>query len=96
MAKSTRSKVKRAFRAKKRETGAYAAAEAARLHRLNVKLTRTIAPDEQDGTPVEETEKDDERMAGWWRFSVFGLLDPSDITPEIMHAFMEIGHPHSH
>lgn len=39
MAKSTRSKVKRSFRAKKREEGVYAATEAARLHRLNSKLT---------------------------------------------------------
>ncbi|KAI0303139.1 hypothetical protein BC826DRAFT_903614 [Russula brevipes] len=38
MAKSTRSKVKRAFRAKKRTDGVYAAAEAARLQRLNAKL----------------------------------------------------------
>ncbi|KIK08575.1 hypothetical protein K443DRAFT_85081 [Laccaria amethystina LaAM-08-1] len=40
MAKSTRSKVKRAFRSKKRETGVYAATEAARLNRLNSKLVQ--------------------------------------------------------
>ncbi|KJA24498.1 hypothetical protein HYPSUDRAFT_76348 [Hypholoma sublateritium FD-334 SS-4] len=38
MAKSLRSKVKRSFRNKKRETGVYAAASAARLNRLNAKL----------------------------------------------------------
>ncbi|KAH9999421.1 hypothetical protein BJV77DRAFT_1058440 [Russula vinacea] len=38
MAKSTRSKVKRAFRAKKRTEGVFAAADAARLQRLNSKL----------------------------------------------------------
>lgn len=38
MAKSLRSKVKRAFRAKKRTEGVYAATEAARLNRLNTIL----------------------------------------------------------
>jgi hypothetical protein len=42
MAKSTRSKVKRSFRAKKRDEGVYAATESARLHRLNSKLTAKI------------------------------------------------------
>ena len=46
MAKSTRSKVKRHFRAKKREQGVYAATEAARLHRLNMKLKALITTDE--------------------------------------------------
>jgi hypothetical protein len=47
MAKSTRSKVKRSFRAKKREEGVYAVTEAARLHRLNSKLTAKIDEDEE-------------------------------------------------
>jgi len=38
MAKSLRSKVKRAFRAKKREEGIYAAIHAARLQRLHAKI----------------------------------------------------------
>jgi len=38
MAKSTRSKVKRAFRSKKRTEGVFAAADAARLQRLSAKL----------------------------------------------------------
>lgn len=38
MAKSLRSKTKRAFRAKKREDGIYAAVHAARLQRLHAKI----------------------------------------------------------
>ncbi|KAF9008689.1 hypothetical protein BDQ17DRAFT_1323263 [Cyathus striatus] len=45
MAKSTRSKVKRSFRHKKREEGVYAATEAARLNRLNTKLQQVIQKD---------------------------------------------------
>lgn len=45
MAKSLRSKVKRSFRTKKREEGAYAAAHAARLQRLNTKLIETAKKD---------------------------------------------------
>ncbi|PPQ72521.1 hypothetical protein CVT24_004827 [Panaeolus cyanescens] len=47
MAKSLRSKTKRAFRSKKRETGVYAAAAAARLNRLNTKLLQTTKKDAQ-------------------------------------------------
>jgi hypothetical protein len=43
MAKSLRSKTKRAFRAKKREDGVYAVAHAARLHRLHEKIDAIIA-----------------------------------------------------
>ncbi|KAG2370024.1 hypothetical protein BDR07DRAFT_1468190 [Suillus spraguei] len=54
MAKSTRSKVKRSFRAKKREEGVYAATEAARLQRLNSKLTAKVDDgDEESAKPVE-------------------------------------------
>jgi uncharacterized lipoprotein YajG len=54
MAKSTRSKVKRSFRAKKRDEGVYAATEAARLQRLNSKLTAKIDDgDEELAEPVE-------------------------------------------
>ncbi|KAH9938428.1 uncharacterized protein B0H18DRAFT_967120 [Fomitopsis serialis] len=48
MAKSTRSKVKRHFRAKKRTEGVYAAAEAARLNRLHQKL-KTLTTRDKDG-----------------------------------------------
>ncbi|KAH6915142.1 hypothetical protein BKA70DRAFT_1258131 [Coprinopsis sp. MPI-PUGE-AT-0042] len=53
MAKSLRSKVKRSFRAKKREEGVYAAASAARLARLNSKLS-AIAQKEADHTEEEQ------------------------------------------
>lgn len=43
MAKSLRSKTKRAFRAKKREEGVYAAAHAARLDRLHAKIEAIVA-----------------------------------------------------
>ncbi|KAH7930305.1 hypothetical protein BV22DRAFT_1055231 [Leucogyrophana mollusca] len=55
MAKSTRSKVKRSFRSKKRETGVYAATVAARLNRLNAKLV-SIASKDKDGDVVLEGE----------------------------------------
>ncbi|KAI0285037.1 hypothetical protein BGY98DRAFT_1087334 [Russula aff. rugulosa BPL654] len=52
MAKSTRSKVKRTFRAKKRTQGVFAAADAARLQRLNKKLhaltTAAVAKEEEE------------------------------------------------
>jgi len=70
MAKSTRSKVKRAFRAKKRTEGVYASTEAARLHRLNAKLraltTSRVNNDNDDadgqetGNPAEEERAQDE------------------------------------
>jgi len=43
MAKSLRSKVKRAFRAKKREAGIYAATHVARLERLHAKVNAIVA-----------------------------------------------------
>jgi len=45
MAKSMRSKVIRAFRSKKRESGIYAATEAARLNRLNARLLKITKTD---------------------------------------------------
>jgi len=42
MAKSLRSKVKRAYRAKKREDGVYAATHAARLQRLHAKIDAIV------------------------------------------------------
>ncbi|KAH9179971.1 hypothetical protein EDB89DRAFT_2111202 [Lactarius sanguifluus] len=65
MAKSTRSKVKRAFRAKKRTEGVYAATEAARLQRLNAKLRALTAvgvdnddDGQETGNPKEEGGED--------------------------------------
>ncbi|KAH9894301.1 hypothetical protein C8Q73DRAFT_695210 [Cubamyces lactineus] len=59
MGKSLRSKVKRQFRAKKRTEGIYAATEAARLHRLHMKLKSltTTEPEEGDEEVVEEGEE---------------------------------------
>ncbi|KAH8999373.1 hypothetical protein EDB92DRAFT_2100819 [Lactarius akahatsu] len=57
MAKSTRSKVKRAFRAKKRTEGVYAATEAARLQRLNAKLRALTAVGADNNDDGQETGK---------------------------------------
>ncbi|KAI0637841.1 hypothetical protein C8Q77DRAFT_1088104 [Trametes polyzona] len=54
MAKSTRSKVKRHFRAKKRTEGVYAATEAARLHRLHQKLKALTTAEPDDGADADE------------------------------------------
>jgi len=92
MAKSTRSKVKRAFRAKKRTEGVYAAMEAARLQRLNAKLCAltTAGVDEEDtgNTNKEEEEEREEgvqdqdqdaRMSDW--ASVIACLPICAIPP---------------
>ncbi|KAH9943088.1 uncharacterized protein BXZ73DRAFT_97146 [Epithele typhae] len=73
MAKSTRSKVKRHFRAKKREDSVYAAVEAARLHRLNSKLRALVSlsgkedPDADAMAADKEETVDGEGNAGWCR-----------------------------
>ena len=72
MAKSLRSKVKRAFRAKKREEGVYAAVHAARLERLHAKIDAIVAAPkpvrDEILEDVENVEGDDEvqeeEMAG--------------------------------
>jgi len=58
MAKSLRSKSKRAFRSKKREEGIYAATAAARLHRLNTKLQQVTKMDKEGDAKVNDLEKD--------------------------------------
>lgn len=78
MAKSTRSKVKRSFRSKKRESGVYAATEAARLHRLNLKLHQAMEKG-QDGD-VDDAAEQNTEDPGWYWFAHFGMLDPDDIT----------------
>ncbi|KAN0097696.1 hypothetical protein V8E55_002142 [Tylopilus felleus] len=60
MAKSLRSKSKRSFRAKKRESGKYAAAEAARLNRLNAKLAAVKDMDRPAPDDEEEMEAESE------------------------------------
>ena len=88
MAKSIRSKAKRSFRSKKRETGVYAATEAARLHRLNSKLISAVSTDKDEGIPSKGVEEEADGMPGWFWFTVLGLLDPSDITSDSMSIFM--------
>jgi len=56
MAKSMRSKVKRTFRSKKRESGVYAATEASRLQRLNARLVEIAKTDRTDVAKEVETE----------------------------------------
>jgi hypothetical protein len=87
MAKSTRSKVKRAFRAKKRTEGVFAAADAARLQRLNSKLcalttTATAVPGGEDS---EEKEQDVDLPGSCW-FAAFGLVDHQNISPALMQC----------
>ena len=90
MAKSTRSKVKRAFRAKKRKEGVFAATEAARLQRLNAKLralTSSATTAEGGRQPEEEGEQHpDADMPGSCWFAAFGLLDHEDISPTLLHC----------
>lgn len=80
MAKSIRSKTKRAFRAKKREEGVYAASAAARLNRLNSKLLSVTKKDADGDVELEDVEEQEQDVPGWCWFATFGLLDPNDIT----------------
>jgi YBL028C ribosome biogenesis factor, N-terminal domain len=96
MAKSTRSKVKRAFRAKKRTEGVFAAADAARLQRLNSKLraltsTTTADPGGEDG---EEEEQDVDMPGSCW-FAAFGLVDHQNISPAVMQSLGFASSAHS-
>jgi hypothetical protein len=91
MAKSTRSKVKRAFRAKKRKEGVFAATEAARLQRLNAKLralttSTTTTTTAEGGRQPEEEGRQDVDMPGSCWFAAFGLLDHQDISPTLLHC----------
>lgn len=94
MAKSTRSKVKRAFRAKKRTEGVFAAAEAARLQRLNAKLralTSTapaVAGGEEGGDsgPGSGEKEQHVDMPGSCWFTAFGLLDHQEISPALLQS----------
>lgn len=92
MAKSLRSKVKRAFRSKKRESGIYAATEAARLDRLNARLLQITKTDATHVAKKAE-EKTGEGDSGWCWFACLGLLDPDDVTLESLchlEAFVTI------
>ena len=100
MAKSTRSKVKRAYRSKKRTEGVYHALEAARLQRLSAKLCG-LAAVPLDAADAEDPAADGEAppspgagagaaedmvMPGWSWFASFGLLDPADVSPALLAA----------
>ncbi|KAF8592547.1 hypothetical protein K439DRAFT_1324399 [Ramaria rubella] len=61
MAKSLRSKTKRAFRKVKRESGVFATADAARMHRLSSKLRAKLGTDGHDDDVLEEKETEE----GW-------------------------------
>lgn len=92
MGKSIRSKTKRTYRAKKRDNGVYAATEAARLERLNAKLTATASkPIHEFDHAREGGEGGEETIQGWsWlNFAFFGLGDHADISPEQMARFMQ-------
>jgi hypothetical protein len=88
MAKSMRSKVKRSFRSKKRETGVYAATEAARLHRLNSKLVATVTKDRDGDVLVEDADAEGDDKLGWSWLPVFGLLNHEDLTAESMESLV--------
>lgn len=79
MAKSLRSKTKRAFRRVKRESGVFAAADTARLHRLSAKLHAKIGTDEDGDVSVPQLVDDaaqgSETEEGWCWFAILGLLD---------------------
>lgn len=86
MAKSLRSKTKQAFRSKKRESGIYAATEAARLDRLHAKLAATVQKQKQsddaddlgenpEGMQISEIEKQGIFSFGRTRF--FAVCLPS-------------------
>lgn len=83
MAKSLRSKTKRTFRRVKRESGVFAAADAARLHRLSAKLKAKIGTD-KDGDVllpqlVDDAAEGKETEEGWCWFAILGLLDPDTL-----------------
>lgn len=91
MAKSTRSKVKRHFRAKKREEGVYAATEAARLHRLHQKLKIIATTDKEGDIELEDAEVDAEAdgdaqqgLQGWSWYTFLGLVDQDDLCPDFL------------
>ncbi|KAJ7068092.1 hypothetical protein C8F01DRAFT_1116828 [Mycena amicta] len=64
MAKSLRSKVKRAYRANKREDSVYAATAAARLDRLHAKLNAVVNADVQrNGETEDDMQQDGEAIS---------------------------------
>jgi hypothetical protein len=93
MAKSTRSKVKRAFRAKKREQGVYAATEAARLNRLHQKLKGITTTDAEgdavlDDAAEEAMENEDVGGGSAWMLWL-GLAPHEALSPEVLEGFAQ-------
>lgn len=93
MAKSLRSKSKRFFRSKKRDSGKYAVAEAARLNRLHAKLAVVKDKDRPTaGTSdaAEEMVEDDQPQGSYDSeafFAFMGLLHPRCVTPQNLALF---------
>jgi YBL028C ribosome biogenesis factor, N-terminal domain len=83
MAKSLRSKTKRAFRRVKRESGVFAAADAARMHRLSARLKAKLGVDKDGDVSltqlVDEAAEGKETEEGWCWFARLGLLDPDTL-----------------
>jgi hypothetical protein len=108
MGKSIRSKVKRAYRSKKREDSVYAATESARLERLHAKLAAVVAADKEgdvtlDGLDEQEagdvgTGKQEQEVdtieGGQCDFGVFGLVEQEALSPETLHALTNLSVMH--
>jgi len=96
MGKSIRSKVKRHFRAKKREEGVFAASEAARLQRLSSKLAAVRdapAPKAEllEGDNEEEgTEGREGQVPGLSWFLLLGLLEHGSFTSANLRELADV------
>lgn len=93
MAKSLRSKSKRSFRSKKRDSGKYAVADAARLNRLNAKLAAVKEKDRPVVAPLDTAEEvaEEDHLEGSYDpealFAYLGLLHPRCVTPQNLALF---------
>nr|GAT53973.1 predicted protein [Mycena chlorophos] len=90
MAKSLRSKVKRSFRANKRQDSVYAATAAARLDRLHAKLSAVVSADvERDDEDEMEMEQDgDALLASVRRFLESASRSQTNPAPQGEFCFM--------
>lgn len=73
--------MKRSFRTKKREEGAYAAAHAARLQRLNTKLIETAKKD-ADGDLSLGGDEETTDVPGWLINALAFMPHPADLQLE--------------
>ncbi|TFK27077.1 hypothetical protein FA15DRAFT_238595 [Coprinopsis marcescibilis] len=92
MAKSLRSKVKRSFRAKKREEGVYAVSAAARLQRLNSKLLE-IAKKDVERDPQDEEEGD---VPGWLINALAFMPNVHSLQPQDLAGLCSPTSPPTH